>query len=141
MGWVIFLHVVGACIWVGGHMVLLFGWLPEALQNRDPQRLLLYEKKYERIGIPALFVQVVTGLWLLYQYKIWPFGVGSVKMGLLKIGLLLFTLALALHARLALLPALSPGKLKVLAWHISLVTICAILMALVGVLWRWGYFS
>lgn len=33
----LFLHLLGAAIWVGGHLVLALGILPGALRRRDPQ--------------------------------------------------------------------------------------------------------
>ncbi len=60
----LFLHLLGAAIWVGGHLVLALGILPGALRRRDPQAIRAFEQVYERIGIPALLLQVVSGLWL-----------------------------------------------------------------------------
>ncbi|MBF3283866.1 copper transporter, partial [Pseudomonas aeruginosa] len=50
----LFLHLLGAAIWVGGHLVLALGILPGALRRRDPQAIRAFEQVYERIGIPAL---------------------------------------------------------------------------------------
>ena len=66
-GWVIFLHVLAATVWTGGHLVLATTVLPRALRQRSPQRLLDFEQGYERIGMPALLVQVATGLWMAQQ--------------------------------------------------------------------------
>ena len=55
-----------------------------------------------------------------------------------KWGLLVFTLALAAHARLRVLPKLSNATLRSLAWHIRLVTIAAVLFVLAGVSIRFG---
>ncbi len=54
------LHVLAATIWTGGHLVLALGILPDVLKNRDVEGLLNFEGKYERVGIPALIVQVIT---------------------------------------------------------------------------------
>ncbi len=62
--WVLFSHLLGAAVWTGGHLVLALGVLPGALRARDPARLIAFERIYERIGIPALIVQVASGLWL-----------------------------------------------------------------------------
>ena len=52
--------------------------------------------------------------------------------------LLVLTLALALHARLRIIPRLSPERLPTLALHIVLVTILAVLFVVVGVGFRTG---
>lgn len=58
----LFVHVAAASIWVGGHLVLAFGLLPRALAKRDPEIVLGFERVYERIGLPAMAVQIATGL-------------------------------------------------------------------------------
>lgn len=62
------LHLLGATVWVGGHLVLLITVLPKALRDRNPHPVLEFEKPFERIGIPALVLQVITGLWLAHRY-------------------------------------------------------------------------
>ena len=42
-------HLLGAAIWVGGHLILAIGILPEVLKKKDPEILLNFEKKYEKI--------------------------------------------------------------------------------------------
>ena len=44
------LHLVGASVWIGGHLVLATTILPRALRNRDPSIILDFEKGFERIG-------------------------------------------------------------------------------------------
>jgi uncharacterized membrane protein len=61
-GLLIVLHVLGATIWTGGHLVLVTGFLPAALRDRDPNVLSQVESRYERVGMPALVVQVITGV-------------------------------------------------------------------------------
>lgn len=65
---IILIHVLGATIWTGGHLVLALGVPPDALRRRDPSPVAAFEAQFERLGIPALLVQVVTGLWLAYRY-------------------------------------------------------------------------
>ena len=40
---ILFLHVLGATIWVGGHLVLAVCWLPGILRDRAPAPLLAFE--------------------------------------------------------------------------------------------------
>ena len=56
------LHILAATVWTGGHLVLALTVLPRALRARDPQILLQFESGYERVGMPALLLQVLTGL-------------------------------------------------------------------------------
>ena len=62
------LHLLGATIWVGGHLVLLLTIVPGALAARDVERIRNFESGYERIGIPALIVQVITGPMLAHRF-------------------------------------------------------------------------
>ena len=73
--WLIIIHVLGATIWVGGHLLLCLRYLPEALKKKDPEIIKAFEKKYEIIGMPSLFLQVITGVWMaLSVYGVNLFG-------------------------------------------------------------------
>ncbi len=136
------LHVLGATVWTGGHLVLALTVLPRALESRSIEELTRFEEGYERIGIPALVVQVVTGLWLaarLVPPSLW-LDVSSPlsRVILLKLGLLGLTAVLAVDARLRLIPTLTPARLPALAAHIVPVTVLSVLFALAGVSLRVG---
>lgn len=66
-GWIILLHILGATIWTGGHLVLALGVLPRALRECDVEAICGFEARYERVGIPALVVQVLSRLWLAHR--------------------------------------------------------------------------
>ena len=66
-GLILLLHVLGATIWTGGHLVLALTILPRAFSRRSVVELREFESAYERVGIPALLLQVVTGAWLAHQ--------------------------------------------------------------------------
>ncbi|MBP9145758.1 MAG: hypothetical protein KBI44_14840 [Thermoanaerobaculia bacterium] len=66
-GAILFLHILAATVWTGGHLVLAIAILPRVLRERSPDKLLEFESAYERVGIPALVVQVATGLWLAHR--------------------------------------------------------------------------
>ena len=137
----LFLHLLGASVWVGGHLVLLFGVLPGALRRRDPQPVRNFEQIYERIGIPALLVQIVTGLWLASLWLPHALWFGSTPLAHLvqaKLGLLALTAALGLHARLALIPKLDAQRLPQLGVHIVLITLTAVAFVWVGAGFRFG---
>jgi putative copper export protein len=137
------LHVLGATVWTGGHLVLALTVLPRALRRHDPGILRDFEDGYERIGIPALAIQVITGLWLAHRLvpnvsEWWSF---STVLGIhvaIKLCLLLLTIGLAAHARLRIIPRLSPETLPLLAWHIVSVTVLSVAFVLVGVGFRIG---
>ena len=59
-GAILFLHILAATVWTGGHLVLAIAILPRVLRERSPAKLLEFESAYERVGIPALVVQVAT---------------------------------------------------------------------------------
>jgi len=136
------LHVLGACVWTGGHLVLAVTVLPRALAHRDTSILRAFEEPFERIGIPALFVQVVTGAGLASQFvpvaRWLAFGSDIEARVGTKLVLLGLTVALALHARLRLLPRLDASNLWLLAVHIVVVTALAVALVIVGVDFRTG---
>lgn len=137
----LFLHLLGAAIWVGGHLVLALGILPGALRRRDPQAIRAFEQVYERIGIPALLLQVVSGLWLAslwLPFDHW-FGATSVARALqLKLLLLAATAALGVHARPRLIPNLDAESLPKLGWHIAAITLVGLGFVAVGQSFRFG---
>jgi putative copper export protein len=139
----ILVHVLGATIWTGGHLVLSLTVLPRALRARDPRIVEEFEGGFERLGIPALVLQVVTGVWLAFrrlpEFSSW-FAFDSFVSTYIcvKLMLLAATLALAMHARLRLLPSLDAAKLTTLAWHIIAVTILSVLFVVMGVGLRTG---
>ena len=139
----LFLHVLGATVWTGGHLVLALTWLPRVLRERSPEQLLRFEQGYERIGMPALVLQIFTGLWMAYQM------VPSVAQWLspdtpvaraiaLKLVLLLCTALIAAHARLRVIPRLSADTLPLMAWHVGAVTLLSVGFVAVGVSLRFG---
>ena len=137
------LHILGATIWTGGHLVLALAILPRVLRERDVAFLTAFESRFERIGIPALLTQIATGLWLAYRalpdVGAWfGFeGLAATHIGT-KLGLLGLTIALAAHARLRLIPGLDGNRLPLLAAHIIAVTVVSVLFVIVGVGFRTG---
>ncbi|HKZ08985.1 MAG TPA: CopD family protein [Methylomirabilota bacterium] len=137
------LHLLGATVWVGGHLVLCLAVLPRALRSRDPGIVREFESGFERLGIPALLLQVVTGLWLASHWVpdltewLSP-STPPARLILLKLALLVVTVALAVHARLRALPRLDATTLPFLAYHIVSVTLVGVSMLLVGVAIRTG---
>ena len=137
------LHLLGATVWVGGHLVLSLVVLPRALRARNASIVSEFESGYERIGLPALVLQVITGAWLALHWvpdvRGWlaPASLHG-WLVLVKLGLLAATLALAAHARFRLVPALDGGGLSTLAYHIVGVTLLGVAMLITGVAIRTG---
>ena len=130
---VVFIHILAATIWTGGHLVLALGFLPQALKKQDFEIIEWFESRYEPIGLPALLVLILTGIYITTVYAPDLFQLNwqdhYTRHILLKFGLLIVTLLLALHARFFLIPkkALIP-----LAFHILAVTFFSILFVLLG---------
>lgn len=143
-GILLLLHILSATIWTGGHIVLAVAVLPRALKERSPEILLDFESGYEKIGMPALIIQIITGLMLAYRFipevSQW-FNMRNPMSHLIaaKLILLALTAGFALHARLRVIPVLSKDNLGVMAWHIIPVTLLSILFVVVGVSFRTGW--
>lgn len=138
--YLILLHTLGACVWVGGHLVLALSVLPKALKKREPEIVREFESHYERVGIPALLLQVITGVmiaiiympvseWFTFQDR------AHTHIGI-KLILLMLTFTLAVHARLFIIPKLSRNNLSLLGWHIVAITTVAVAMLFVGLNFR-----
>lgn len=136
------LHILGATIWAGGHLVLAVTILPRALRDHHAARVSEFEQSFERIGLPALATQILTGLWLAHHLLgapgNWFENNPIAHVVQIKLGLLALTLGLAVHARFRVLPTLSDDTLPTLAWHIRIVTVVAVLLVLAGASIRFG---
>ncbi len=137
------LHLLGATVWVGGHLVLSLSVLPRALRARDPAIIREFETGFERLGIPALLVQIVTGLWLAYHWA--PHVAGwfspstpQARLVLVKLVLLGATVALAVHARLRVVRQLDAATLRFLAYHVVAITLLGVALLVAGVAIRTG---
>jgi putative copper export protein len=142
----VLLHTLGATVWTGGHLVLAVTVLPQALKNRDPDRIHQFEEHFEGFGLAALFLQIMTGLWLTWIYfpggqNFWMFDSFLSRYIGIKLGLLIATLALAVHARFFIIPNLTKDTLNALAYHIVGVTTLAVLFVILGAGIRLGGLS
>jgi putative copper export protein len=138
------LHVLAATIWTGGHIVLSVVVLPKVLKERSTIRLLEFESVYEKIGMPALIIQIITGLYmahhLLPNREQWTNVDNPItRIIMLKLCLLMLTFAFALDVKLRVLPTLSANTLSTMAWHIIPVTVMSVLFVVVGVSFRTGW--
>jgi putative copper export protein len=145
-GVMLLLHVLGATVWTGGHLVLAITLLPRALSKRSVEELRQFESAYEWVGIPALLLQVVTGAWLAYQLvpnvgQWLVFSDPVARLIGIKLVLLAITVAFAADARLRVIPRLTAERLGSLAWHVVPVTLVSVLYVVVGVSFRTGWLS
>lgn len=143
---VLLLHILAATVWTGDHLVLATTVLPRALKQGDVRILLDFESAYERIGMPALVIQVVTGLWMAYtlvpDVGRWlsladrPAALVAAKLALLAV-----TALTALDARLRVIPRLTAQTLPAMGRRIGIVTVTSVLFVVVGVSFRGGLFG
>jgi putative copper export protein len=62
------LHILGACVWVGGQITLV-GLVP-VLRGVDPQAPRLAAARFSRIAWAAFALLVVTGIWNLFEVQL-----------------------------------------------------------------------
>ena len=143
MVYLIILHTLAATVWVGGHLILSFVILPEAWKKKDHLMISAFETRFEKIGIPALLIQVITGIWMSSLYlpvnKWLSFSDTTSSLVGIKLILLALTILLAIHARFFIIPKLSAKSIPLLASHIFLVTLIGILFLTVGLSFRLGF--
>lgn len=140
------IHLLAATIWVGGHLVLAIGFLPKALKHNDFDYIKKFEKTYEPIGMPSLFLLLITGILMAYDFgqgiSTWfSFSNGIETVISLKISCLLLTFCFAISAQTRVLPELNKGNIKKLpemAVHIISVTIIGVVMLILGSFVRYG---
>ena len=142
--YLLILHLLGAAIWTGGHLILALVILPKVLSSRNLDALLQFEQQFEKIGMPALAIQIITGLWMAHNIlpnvSAW-FAFDndiSILIGI-KLILLLMTATVAMHARFWVIPRLSADNLIGFAVNIVLVSLLSVTFVVVGTLFRTGF--
>ena len=96
-----------------------------------------------KIGMPALVIMVITGVWMAYQFgfgfSTWFQFKNPVETVIsLKLLLLFVTILFALSAQFLVLPRLSGKTLPLMAFHIISVTTIGVLMLVLGSFVRFG---
>src|SRR5690606_2788876 len=135
--YLLILHLLGAAIWTGGHLILALVVLPKVLSSRNLDALLQFEGQFEKIGMPALAIQIITGLWMAYKIlpniEMW-FAFDndiSVLIGM-KLSLLLSTALGAMRAGVWVITRLSANNLTGSAINIIFVPLCSMASVVVG---------
>jgi putative copper export protein len=135
--YILTLHILAATIWTGGHLILATVILPKILKKRDVKGLMDFEMSYEKIGMPALIIQVITGFYLVYNMvpdisKWFSFSDFTTTRIGIKLILLITTVLFALSAKLFVIPKLSKKTLPLMAFHIISVTTIGIAFVIIG---------
>ncbi|MDY3198948.1 MAG: CopD family protein [Pseudomonadaceae bacterium] len=141
--YLLLIHILAATVWTGGHLVLALGLLPGILRRRAVNELIAFEAAYEKWGMSALIIQVISGLWLAYirQPDITSWFTAEhfpSRLIQLKLGLLALTLLVAVDARLRVIPNLSVQTLPAMALRIRLVTLLGVGFVVTGTTFRTG---
>ena len=142
------IHLICATIWVGGHIILLLGFLPKALKHKNFDFISRFEKTYEPIGMPSLVLLIITGILMAYNLNAPVSDWFSFKNGIetvvsLKILGIFISVCFAISAQTRVLPKLAKGNLKKLpemGIHILFVTLISVIMLILGSTKRNGGF-
>lgn len=118
MNWhhiVLIFHILSASVWVGGHLILLFSYVPVAIKEKSPETIVSFRKRFEPIGLPSLLILVITGVIMAYDYNVkienwFSFSSSIEKVVSLKLILVITTMILAVLATRFIFPNLK-GKL------------------------------
>ncbi|MCX5967373.1 MAG: hypothetical protein NTV57_06975 [Cyanobacteria bacterium] len=64
----VIVHALAATVWTGGHLVLDLRVLPRALRAKSAAQVRAFEETFEPLGLTALAIQVLTGMWMGWIY-------------------------------------------------------------------------
>jgi len=136
-------HVLGATVWIGGHIVLVAVVLPKAMRSDEPGRILEFERGYGRLGLGALVVQLGTGLWLADRWvgdwsAIFSEPTPAAHLVLSKLLILTITVGIAGYAYHRVLPRVERTGLRAFAVLSGVTTALAVLLLVLGVGIRTG---
>lgn len=137
------IHLLAASVWVGGHIILLFGFWFKAKSTKDINLIDQFRKRYELVGMPALIIVLITGVWMSSIFGITPggwfhFNTPLERVVSLKLVLLICTMALAFSVQIFWFRKGKTPSFQVLSVLIWSVTIIGVSMLLLGTLFRYG---
>lgn len=140
---VLIIHLLAATIWVGGHLLLLLRHVPKAIKSKSIEELSAFRKNFEPVGMPSLFILIITGILMAYDYNItfekwFQFENSIEKIISVKLILLLISLTLAFITFKFVLPSINKISPFLLYFIIFLVTTIAVFMLILGSLVRVG---
>jgi len=138
-------HLLAAAIWVGGHLLLLISYVPQALKKKDKHIILNFESRYEKTGMTALATLVVSGIAMAIDYGVMPdqwftFSLPVERVVSVKLLLLFTTILFAVSAQTLVIPRLKKGSNTMipLLIHIAGVSILGVMMLIFGSFVRFG---
>lgn len=139
----VILHLLGASVWIGGHIVLLTMVLPAASHEHRVEPLSRFERGLGRLGLAALVVQLVTGLWLAHTWlgswgAIFESPTPRSHLILSKLVVLALLVAVVGYRYHKLLPALRPDRMGLYTLLTVLATALACVLLVLGVGIRLG---
>ena len=140
---ILIIHLLAATIWVGGHLILLLRYVPKAIKTKSLDELSVFRKNFEPVGMPSLFVLIVTGIIMAYDYNVtiekWFLFENAIeKIVSIKLILLFISLTLAFITIKFVLPSIDKLSPFILYFIIFLVTTIAVTMLILGSLVRVG---
>jgi putative copper export protein len=65
----LFLHILGATVWIGGQIVLA-GVIPVLRQNAAPETVRAVARRFQFIAWPAYALLLATGVWNLFAVSV-----------------------------------------------------------------------
>jgi len=143
-GALIVLHLLAACVWLGGHVVLAALLFGSALDGRNPDTTYRIESLYDKLGMSALLGLIMTGLLLAYlhlpDFSKWlAFDSPMGRLIGVKLILLVVTLSLALDLRGRMFARVGSAGLASLRLHIVLITLVSAASVFMGASFRIGW--
>lgn len=143
-GTLVVLHLLAACVWLGGHVVLASLVFPSTLDGRDPDTIYRIESLYDKVGMFALMGQILTGLLLAYLHtpdlgKWLAFDSPMGRLIGIKLILQFVILGLALDLRVRLFARVGSAGLSSLRLHVALISLVSAASVFVGASFRIGW--
>lgn len=140
---ILIIHLLAATVWVGGHLILLLRYVPKAIKNKSLDELSAFRKNFEPVGMPSLFILIITGIIMAYDYNVtidkWFLFENAIeKIVSIKLILLFISLCLAFITIKFVLPSIDKLSPFLLYFIIFLVTTIAVTMLILGSLVRVG---
>lgn len=140
---VLLLHLLAATIWVGGHLILLLRYVPKAIRTKKLDEISFFRKNFEPVGIPSLIVLLITGIIMSYDFGVsidqwFSFQNPIEKVISIKLLLLIFSIMMAISAVKFIFPKLRDKPTTLLYLLITVVTLIAVTMVVLGSLFRIG---
>lgn len=140
---ILIIHLLAATIWVGGHLILLLRYVPKAIKTKSLEELSVFRKNFELVGMPSLFILIITGIIMAYDYNVtiekWFLFENAIeKIVSIKLILLFISLTLAFITIKFVLPSIDKLSPFLLYFIIFLVTTIGVTMLILGSLVRMG---